>query len=497
MRVDEEATMKAWWSYRREIIDPIVAKHGGRVVKLTGDGFLAEFVSATDAVAAAIAMQIEIASRVDAVDKHKRVQFRMGINLGDILWDEDDIYGDGVNIAARIESLADPGGILVSASVHDQVRHRLSTKFEDMGEHALKNIDVPLRVFKVGGIGSRNGSALSTKPQLPIPDRPSVAVLPFENMSGDPDQSYFSDGLTENIIASLTRFREILVIAVKSILVVRDHASDLRETGKALGVAHIVEGNVLRSGNRVRVTVKLIDTATGENLWAEKYDRDLDDIFTVQDEITNVIVTALASRIEYLELRRAGQKPIEDLIAYDFLLRGRQCLNRYTKEGDLEARHYFEQTIELEPDYAAAYAGLSISYLHEYEASWTKLPEEALEQAYAFAEKAVALDATDSSARYAISSACFYRGQQELAEAHIEKALEQNPNDYHNLCNKGYFLACSNRSSDSFSFNYEAMRLNPLVPDNCLFAIGIAEYNAGRFEEALAAFGKTRGWGAP
>ncbi len=329
----------------------------------------------------------------------------------------------------------------------------------------------------------------------PLPDGPSLAVLPFENKSGDPDQSYFSDGLTENIITGLTRFRDILVIGVKSIMIVREQAPDLREMGRALGVAHIVEGSVRKAGDRVRVTAQLVDAATGQRLWSENYDRDLDDIFAIQDEITNVIVATLAGQIEHLELRRAAKKPAEDPVAYDCLLRGRQCVNRYTKDGELEARRHFERALELDPDYAAATAGLSISYLHEYEANWSEAPEEALDRAYSLARLAVALDDADSPARYAIASACFYRGQHELAKVHIEKALELNPNDYHNICNKGWLLAFSGRSWEGIACSIEAMRLNPLVPDNCLFAMGMAEYVAGRYEEALAAFGKVKGWG--
>jgi TolB-like protein/Flp pilus assembly protein TadD len=344
------------------------------------------------------------------------------------------------------------------------------------------------------------GDVIETTPKPeaegpPLPDGPSVAVLPFENKSGDPDQSYFSDGLTENIITGLTRFRQILVIGVKSILAVREQASDLREIGRTLGVAHIVEGSVRKAGGRVRVTARLIDAGTGQRLWAENYDRDLDDIFAVQDEMTDVIVATLAAQIEHLELRRAAKKPAEDLAAYDCLLRGRQCLNRYTKDGELEARRHFEKALELDPNYASACAGLSISYLHEYEANWSEAPEEALERASTLAKKAVALDDADSPARYAISLVCYYRGQHELAKVHMEKALELNPNDYHNICNMGWLLAFSDRSSESIACSIEAMRLNPLAPDNCLFAIGIAEYVAGRYEEALAAFGKTKGWG--
>ncbi|MCZ6840837.1 MAG: BTAD domain-containing putative transcriptional regulator [Alphaproteobacteria bacterium] len=329
----------------------------------------------------------------------------------------------------------------------------------------------------------------------PLPDGPSVAVLPFENASDDPDQSYFADGITENVISGLTRFREILVIGVKSILIVREQAADLREIGRALGVAHIVEGSVRRAGDRVRVTAQLVDAATGQRLWAEHYDRDLDDIFAVQDEITDIIVATLAGQIEHLEMRRAAKKPAGDLVAYDCLLRGRQCLNRYTKDGELEARRYFEKALELDPDYAAACAGLSISFIHEYEATWSEAPDKALDRAYGFAQEAVALDDADSPARYAIASACYYRGQHELAKVHIEKALELNPNDYHNICSKAWLLAFSDRASDAVECSLEAIRLNPLVPDNCLFTIGIAEYVAGNYVEALAAFGKVKGWG--
>ena len=327
-----------------------------------------------------------------------------------------------------------------------------------------------------------------------MPDGPSVAVLPFENRSGDPNQAYFADGLTENVISGLTRFHEILVIGVKSILIAREQAADIRELGRSPGVAHVVEGSVRKAGERVRVTVQLVDAATGQRLWTQNYDRDLDDIFVVQDEITNVIVATLAGQIEHLELCRVATKPAEHRVAYHCLLRGRQCSNRYTYDGELEARRHFERALELSPDYAAAYAGLSISYLHEYDSSWSVTPEEALERAYSLAQKAVALDDVDSPARFAIASACHFRGQTELAMVHIEKALELNPNDYHNLCAKAWFLA-GYSTSESVDCAIEAMRLNPLVPDNCLFAVGVAEYIAGQYQDALTAFGKVGGWG--
>ncbi|MBT5111334.1 MAG: hypothetical protein HOM25_21840 [Rhodospirillaceae bacterium] len=329
----------------------------------------------------------------------------------------------------------------------------------------------------------------------PLPAKPSIAVLPFKNRSGDPDQSYFSEGLTENIIAGLSRFRDILVIGVKSILVVRDQTTNLREIGRVLGVAHIVEGGVRKIGNRVRVTARLVDAATGQHLWAQNYDRDLDDIFAVEDEITDIIVASLAGQVEQLEIRRVTEKITDDPIAYDCVLRGRRCLNRYTRDGEFEARRHFEQALELDPEYASAYAGMSISFLHEYVASWSETPEATLDRAYDLARKAVALDDADSPARYALSLTYLWRGQHELAEVHMEKALELNPNDYHNLCLKSGILARSGRPVDSIKCSIEAMRLNPLAPENCLYFIGIAEYITGRYERALAAFCKVNGRG--
>jgi TolB-like protein len=320
-------------------------------------------------------------------------------------------------------------------------------------------------------------------------------VLPFENRSSDPDQSYFSDGLTENIIAGLTRFREILVIGVKSILVVREKAANLSEIGRLLGVAHIVEGSVRKIGDRVRVNAQLVDAATGQHLWAENYDRDLDDLFAIEDEITDIIVATLAGQIEQLELRRAARKTNDEQVAYDCVLRGRQCLNRYTKDGEFEARRHFERALELDPNFASAYTGLSTSFQHEYISDWSDAPEDALDRAYDFGQKAVALDGADSSACKAIADIYFFRGEYELAEAHSEKAIELNPNDYHNLCQRGFILAATGRLSESITCSTEAMRLNPLVPDNCLFTIGVAEYAAERYEEALVSFSKINGWG--
>jgi TolB-like protein/DNA-binding SARP family transcriptional activator/Tfp pilus assembly protein PilF len=328
-----------------------------------------------------------------------------------------------------------------------------------------------------------------------LPDKPSIAVLPFSNMSNDPEQEYFSDGITESIINGLARFREILVIGVKSILIVRDQTNDLREIGRVLGVAHILEGSVQKVGNRVRVTVHLIDASNRQRLWAENYDRDFGDVFAVQDEITNVIVSTLAGQIEYLELHRAIDISGDDIGAYDCLLKGRRGLNLYSMKGVIEARLQFKRALDIDPDYAAAFAGLALSYIHEYEGSWSKNYEEALVQVEKYAQKALTHDDTDCQALYAISSLSYYRGQFEMANAYVEKALELNPNDYHIMCNKGYFLAFGDQTSEGIACSIEAMRLNPLTPDNCMFSIGVAEYFEGRYKDALKSFSKAKGWG--
>ncbi len=333
----------------------------------------------------------------------------------------------------------------------------------------------------------------STVTALPLPDRPSVAVLPFVNMSGDAEQAYFADGISENIITGLTRFRELLVIAGKSSVVARDGATDVQEIGHRLGVAHIVEGSVRKAGNRVRVTAQLIDAASGHRVWAEHYDRDLDDIFAVQDEITDIIVATLAGRIEEAGRQRAAQKPVKDMVSYDYLLRGRQCMKRATKDGMLEARRYFERALELDPEFATAYANLALSFMYEYESDWTDTRLEALGHAYNLAEKAVALDRDNSIAWLALAWAQMSRDQHDLANVAIDRAIALNPNDYDNLCIKGWCLALSGDPAECITCMNEAIRINPFAPVDCLIAMGIAEYTTRHYEAGIETFGKITG----
>jgi adenylate cyclase len=483
-----------------------ISAYGGTAREIRGDALVAEFSRASDAVCAALAFQSANTDHNTGIGDEIRPEIRVGISLAEVVVADGTMTGAGVVLAQRLEQLANAGGVVVQGSVSETVPARLPFEFESLGEQVLKGFDQPVRAFvarlRPGELlpAPESNAAPIIPPDLPadttkpptleVPDKPSIAVLPFTNISGDPEQQYFADGITENIITGLTRFRDLFVIAVESSFAARDRATDVQQIARQLGVAHVVEGSVRKAANRVRVTAQLIDATSGQRVWAEHYDRDLDDIFVVQDEITNIIVATLAGRIEEADRHRAQHKAAKDMAAYDYWLRGRQCLNRYTKEGELEARRHFERALELDPGYAAAYAGLAVSYLHEYESSWSEAPREALDYCYQLSQKAVALDAADSTARCALASAYFYRNQHELAKIQIEKALALNPNDYDNLCAKGWLLAFSGELVEGIACSKEAMRLNPFAPEYCLFAIGVAEYVARRYEAAIGAFGK-------
>lgn len=327
-------------------------------------------------------------------------------------------------------------------------------------------------------------------PALDLPERPSVAVLPFENRSGDAAQDYFADGVTENIITGLTRFRDLFVIAPKTALMARGLAGDPREAGAELGVAHVVEGSIRKAGNRVRATVRLLDATDGHQVWAEQYDRDLDDVFAVQDEISERIVATLVGRIEEASLRRAERKAPADMTAFDHLLRARPPLNSYTMDGILKSRRLLDKALEIDPGFAAAWAELSRSFIAEYESNWTKDRAAALERARELAGKAVALDGADTVARYALANAHFYGKRQELASAEIDRALALNPNDYHNLCSKGWFLVFMGRVEEGMACSREAMRFTPFAPDNCMLIFGFGEYMEHRYEAAIEVLGR-------
>jgi TolB-like protein/class 3 adenylate cyclase len=354
---DEEGTLAQLKAFRKTLVDPTIAKHRGRIVKTTGDGMLVEFASAVDAARCAVEVQRGMADENTEIPQAKRIEFRIGIHLGDIIIDDNDIFGDGVNIAARLESIAVPGGISISRAVHDQVRDRINVCFDDKGEIALKNIARPVQVFAISGAKeSKTTVSPESKPALALPDKPSIAVLPFTNMSGDPEQDYFADGMVEDIITALSRFKALFVIARNSSFTYKGRAVDVKQVGRELGVRYVLEGSVRKAANRVRITGQLVDAATGAHLWAERFDGGLGDVFDLQDQVTENVVGAIAPAVEKAEIERAKRKPTESLDAYALYLRGLASYYQFgSRQANDEALRLFNSAIELDVDFASAY----------------------------------------------------------------------------------------------------------------------------------------------
>jgi adenylate cyclase len=401
MGADEEGTLRQLKVHRKELVDPKITEHRGRIVKTTGDGILVEFVSVVDAVRCAVDIQRGMAGRNVEVATDKRIQFRIGINVGDIISDDNDIYGDGVNVAARLEALADPGGIMVSRAVHDQVRDKLSFGFEDMGEQTVKNIARPIGVHRVSLVETApqtvvKSTSAAEKSDLLTSSRPSIAVLPFANMSGDPEQEYFADGIVEEIITALSHLRWLSVIARNSSFTYKGKSVDLKQVGRDLSVRFILEGSVRKSGNRVRITGQLIDTATGAHLWADRFDGAIEDIFDLQDQVTAKVISAIAPKLEQAEIERAKRKPTESLNAYDYFLRGMASLHQWTKESNDEALRLFPRSIELDPGFASAYGMAAWCYVWRKVNGWMSNNE--LAEVVRLARRAVELGPDDAVA---------------------------------------------------------------------------------------------------
>ncbi len=492
MESDEDATLAAWWAARKDVIDPAVAEHGGRIVKHTGDGFLAEFATATAAVRCAVAMQKTLAERNADVPEDRRMEFRMGINLGEIVVDEEDIYGDGVNIAARIESLAESGGIWVSANIHEQVHKKLDIAFRDMGEHTVKNLSAPIRAYCVvlgeeAGHGPETRAAGETA--LALPDKPSIAVLPFDNLSGDPEQEFFADGMAEDIITGLSRYRWFFVIARSSSFTYKGRAVAVTQVARELGVRYVLEGSVRKAGKRVRVTAQLIDATTGRHIWAERFDRQLDDIFALQDEITDTIVGSIEPQLGAVERQRARRKPPDNLDAWDSYQRGLSHFHGdLTGEERPEAKRWLRRACELDPTFAAAYAELAWTHTIDIALGSTDDPGASLEEAAGAAEKAVSLDPEDPSARVALGRVYMYKHAFERAIAEMEAALGLNPSFVRGHQGLGLALLYGGRSADSIPHFEQAIRLSPRSwrPWTYRQMLARAYFNLGRYEEAAA-----------
>ncbi|MBP2234480.1 TolB-like protein/class 3 adenylate cyclase/Tfp pilus assembly protein PilF [Sinorhizobium kostiense] len=477
MEADEGRTLEAIKRLHACIFCPIIDAHGGRIAKLMEDGALVAFNSAIDAVECAISLQKELAHDQKELPSDERIVLRIGINLADVVIEGDDLLGDGVNVAARLEASAEPGGICIADVVHRQLGGKCRTAFFDGGEILLKNIAKPAHVWrwKKAPVAAPSASF--------VPARTSIAVLPFENLCSSPDQSFFSDGITEDIIGGLARFRSLSVIAANSSFRFRGKNTPLREIGRKLGVTYLVEGSIRRSGERIRITAQLIEGASGTHLWSEHYDRDVTDIFAVQDDV-RMIVSTLIGHIESADLRQVMRKPTTSLAAYEFYLRGLVHMRGYGADDNRQAREMFLAAVERDPQFALARAHLALATIALN--GYANAPSPILDEALALARQAVALDEGESGCQRLLALIHVNRREFELAERHYRRAHQLNPNDTNTLVQMGGLLARRGKLQEAMEWIDEGYRLNPFPPWYSA-ALGNALYILGRYEDAAAA----------
>jgi adenylate cyclase len=526
MGEDDEATVRTIKAYR-EVISKIVQKHRGRVVDSPGDNILAEFASVIDAVGSAVEIQDELRMRNAELPEDRKMEFRIGVNLGDVIHEEERIYGDGVNVAARVESLADPGGICVSGTVFDQIESKLPLGYEFLGEQSVKNIPKPVRIYKalmdpevVGKvIGEKRAEprrglkvalaavtalllivgglliwrtafppvevASVEKMAFPLPDKPSIAVLPFNNLSGDPEQEYFSDGLTEEIISTLSKVPKLFVIARNSTFTYKGKPVKVQQVAEELGVRYVLEGSVRKAGDKIRITAQLVDALNGHHLWAEKYDRSIDDIFAVQDEITKKIITAMQVKLTEGEQVQAAARGTNSLEAYLKCLQGNELANQINPESNALAKQLAEEAIALDPDYAWAYYVLGRTHLISVWVGTSKSPKQSIAKAMELFKKAIALDDTFAEAHGNLGFLYSMTKQHDKAIAQAEKAVALNPNSAwaHFMVGKTLFFA--GRCEESIPEYKKAIRLNPIPPNNYLWSIGLSYAYTEDYEQAM------------
>ena len=532
MGEDEFATLETLNSYK-ETMSKLIGQYGGRVVDSVGDNLLAEFSSVVDSVQCAVEIQQVIGLKNQALPENRRMNFRIGINLGDVIQEGDRIFGDGVNIAARVESLAKGGGISLSGTAYDQLGKKIPFGYAYLGEKSVKNIEKPVRVYRVlteaeaAGkvIGEERGrlkqwrwGALGAAAVLvvvagtlaiwnfyfrsvfdpasmermayPLPEKPSIAVLAFENMSDDPEQEYLSDGISEEIITALSKTEKLFVIARNSTFVYKGKPVKVQQVAEELGVRYVLEGSVRKSGDQVRITAQLVDALKGQHLWAERYDRELKDIFILQDDITQQIVSALGVKFEQIEQEHALRKDPANLNAYDYNLRGWWHYKRFTREDNEQARRMFEKAIDIEPEFADAYAGLGLTYYESYARHWSHDPQ-FLERALELGKRAIALDDTIPSAYSLLSHVYLWKKQHTQAITTIKKKITLDPNDAYGYADLAETLVWAGRPEEALELVKKAMRLNPHYPVNYLFTLGFANFAMERYEEAEAALKRT------
>jgi adenylate cyclase len=492
MGIDEEGTVRQLKAHRKELIDPKISEHRGRIVKTTGDGMLVEFVSIVDAVRCGVDIQCGMTARNSDVPHESRIEFRIGINVGDIISDGSDIFGDGVNLAARLEALAEPGGIYVSRVVHDQVRDKLSFGFDDLGEQIVKNIAHPIGVHRVrlteeASLGGP--SALSARKRQSAFDRPSLAVLPFENMSGDPEQEYFADGISEDLITALSKLRWFFVIARNSSFVYKGKSVDVKRIAGELRVRYVLEGSVRKGGNRVRITAQLIDATTGNHLWADHYDGDLTDVFALQDEIVKKVVSAIEPKLLEAEGVHSQERSPEDIGAWDMVIRANSYFWRMTNADVEAAISLLNKAVERYPDYAPAHSMLAFMLLMSGHLNLSAVvSEQQLARAATLGTRAAELDDSDPWAHLALGYAAFMMRRTDESTAEFRRALDLNPNFAAAHGYLGWALAFDGQSDQAIAHSEEAIRMSPHDPQNSVFNVGIAiaHYLAGRYGEAIA-----------
>ena len=484
MGVDEEGTLRRLKAYRSELVDQRITENRGRIVKTTGDGILVEFMSVVDALRCGVDIQRGMAERNAEITAVNRIQFRIGINVGDIIIDGDDIYGDGVNVAARLETMAEPGGICISSRVQEDAEGRLDLSFEHLGERQLKNIARPVRLYRV--VLAPFAEPITSgpeHPQLPdLSDRPAFAVLPFVNMSGDPEQEYFADGISEDLITAIATWCRFPVIARNSSFAYKARSVDIKQVGQELGARYLLEGSVRKSGHRVRITAQLIDAPTGHHVWAERFDRELGDLFEIQDEITASIAAAVEPEIMAVEERRATTR--KSFTAYDLVQRGNWHLYKFTPEEIVEAQRLFASAMEIDPTHAPAYVGMAYSkYMSsQFGAEF----EDTLQSAFDFARKAVSLDEKDARAHMFLAQSSLWLRRHQDAIVEARQAIALNPSLAHAYSVLGYALDCVGDFDEALKTVAHSFRLRPhdRTIGRCIPAMAVAHYQLGNYESA-------------
>jgi len=487
MAVDEAGTLARLKQLRSKVLEPAIVQFHGRIVGSAGDSLLVEFASALGAVQCAVQTQEELAHANAHLPEDRRMTFRMGINLGDVIAEGDTIHGEGVNIASRLEKLAEPGSVCIGRNVYDQVRGKLACAYTDLGEHQLHNIPDPVRAYRVKLTDAPTRSLVKNTP--PLPDKPSIAVLPFQNMSGDAEQEYFADGMVEEVITALSRFRQLFVIARNSSFTYKGRAIDVKQVGRELGVHYVLEGSVRRAGSRVRIVGQLIETTTGAHLWADRFDGGVEDIFDLQDRVTARVVAEIAPKLEEAEIERAKRKPTESLDAYDQFLRGMAGFHKWSKEGNDEGLQHFYKAIQLDPNYAAAYGMATRMYVQRNAGGWVQDRAYEVAETERLATKATELGHDDAVALATAGFAlCDLLGLIEDGDALIDRAIALNPNLAWIWLSSSWVKSSLGEPELALQRIEQALRLSPNDPQTASFhaAKAWAQLFAGRFADAFS-----------